>query len=277
MHSQIQPTYLYFYGQANDAAGNPILENQKMGFTKSIHYVGSYDRLLGNDLRLKFEIYYQYLYSIPVERTPSSFSMVNTGAGFSRFFPGALVNTGVGKNYGAEVTLEKFFSKGYLFLVTGSLFEAKYQGSDKVWRDTDFNGNYIFNTLFSKEWFLRNRNTISVGGKVTTAGGRRYGPIDQVRSQQERDVVYVDATRNSQQFRPYFRTDLRVSYKINRPSATHEIAVDLVNILGTKNILKLTYSPNDADPTANPVRQEYQLGFLPLFYYRADFKLKKAK
>ena len=129
--------------------------------------------------------------------------------------------------------------------------------------------------LFSKEWFIKGRNTIAIGGKVTTAGGRRYGPVDLTRSKNEREVIYVDATRNSLQFRPYFRADLRLSYKVNRMKVTHEIAVDLVNIFGIKNILKLTYSPNDLDPAASPVREEYQLGFLPLFYYRVDFKLKK--
>lgn len=271
LHSQIQPTYLYFYGQSNDASGNPILQNRGMDFTRSIHYVASYERFLARTIRLKGEIYYQDVFGVPVEKVSSSFSLVNTGAGFSRFFPNALANEGIGKNYGVEGTLEKFFSKGYLFLLTGSLFESKYQGSDKVWRDTDFNGNYIFNALFTKEWSLKGRNSISIGGKVTTAGGRRYGPVDEVASEQEKDVVYVDATRNSLQFDSYFRADLRINYRINRPKVSHEIAVDLVNIFGTKNVLKLTYSPNDLDPAASPVRVEYQLGFLPLFYYRIDF------
>lgn len=271
LHSQIQPTYLYFYGQTNDANGKPVSQNKGMDFTRSVHYVGSYERFVASTIRLKGEIYYQHVFKVPVEKTSSSFSLVNTGAGFSRFFPGALVNTGIGKNYGVEVTIEKFFSRGYLFLITGSLFESKYQGSDQIWRDTDFNGNYIFNALFTKEWFLKRRNSISIGGKVTTAGGRRYGPVDVAASELEKDVVLVDATRNSLQFDPYFRADLRVNYKINRPKVSHEIAVDFVNIFGTKNVLKLTYSPNDLDPSASPVREEYQLGFLPLFYYRIDF------
>lgn len=271
LHSQIQPTYLYFYGQTNDAKGKPVSQNREMDFTRSIHYVSSYEIFLAPMIRLKGEIYYQHVFNVPVEKNSSSFSLVNTGAGFSRFFPSALVNTGIGKNYGVEVTLEKFFNKGYLFLITGSLFESYYQGSDHRWRDTDFNGNYILNALFTKEWSLKGRNTFSIGGKVTTAGGRRYGPVDRVASDREKDVVFVDATRNSLQFAPYFRTDLRVNYKINRPKVSHEIAVDLVNIFGTKNVLKLTYSPNDLNPSSNPVREEYQLGFLPLFYYRIDF------
>jgi hypothetical protein len=47
-----------------------------------------------------------------------------------------------------------------------------------------------------------------------------------------------------------------------------------VNILGTENILKLTYAPDEmdpSDPNYSPVREEYQLGFLPIFFYRMDF------
>lgn len=272
LHSQIQPTYLYFYGSENDVKGNPVPLNEDLGFTRSAQVVTGYQRMLGSDFRFKTEIYYQHLFEIPIDQDiSSSFSLVNTGAGFSRYYPEKLTNEGTGRNYGLELTLEKFFSRGYLFLLTGSLFEATYKGSDQVWRDTDFNGNYIFNSLFSKEWSLKNKNILAVGGKITTAGGRRYGPVDAQASEQQKEVVYLAETRNSLQFDPYFRMDFRINYKINRPKVTHEIAIDLVNIFDTKNILKLTYAPDLTDPNANPIREEYQLGFLPLFYYRIDF------
>lgn len=271
LHSQIQPTYLYFFGRTNDGKGEPIPENRKMGFTKSTHLVGGYQKVFPAGIRIKTEAYYQYLFDVPVDRQISSFSLVNTGAGFSRFFPDSLVNEGIGKNYGVELTIERFFSRGYLFLITGSLFEARYQGSDGIWRDTDFNGNYAVNALFTREWNTRKNHLLSIGTKLTTAGGRRYGPVDEAASELEKDVVFVDATRNTLQFDPYFRFDLRLNYKINRPQVTHEIALDLVNLFGTRNVLKLTFSPNDADPSGSSVRQEYQLGFLPLFYYRIDF------
>ena len=50
---------------------------------------------------------------------------------------------------------------------------------------------------------------------------------------------------------------------------TNEIGLDLVNFLDIKNILTLTYSPDSSD--GEPIREEYQLGFLPLFYYKIDF------
>lgn len=265
LHSQLQSPYLYFY--SSDGIN---LSNKNIDFTKSQHYVISYDKIMGNNLRLKAEAYYQYLYDVPVTIQPSSFSLINTGVGFVRFFPDPLKNTGTGENYGIELTLEKFFSKNYFFLLTGSLFESKYTGSDGVKRDTDFNGNYALNMLFTKEFSFKNA-VLSIGTKLTTLGGRRYGPADEAASGLQREIIYVDSLRNTLQFQPYFRADLRISYKINRPKVTHEIALDLVNITGRQNILKLTYAPNPFDPTASSIRKEYQLGFLPIFYYRLEF------
>jgi hypothetical protein len=272
VHSQLQPTYLYFY--ARQSPGGQLLapHNKDMGFTRSNHYVLSYEKILGQNIRLKAETYYQHLYDIPVEVRSSSFSLVNTGAGFSRFMPNELTNAGIGQNYGVELTLERFFSRGYFFLLTGSLFESKFQGSDGVWRDTDFNGNYAFNALFTREVKVRRNHTFSAGTKVTAAGGRRYGPVDLEASEREKEVIFIEATRNSLQFRDYFRTDLRVNYRINRARVTHELAIDFINMFNTKNILKLTFAPPViSNENISPVREEYQLGFLPIFYYKIDF------
>jgi len=271
MHSQMQPTYMYFYHKDEDSFGNPIHHNRNMGFTRSNHYVLAYDRLLGKNMRLKAEAYYQSLSEIPVEVSPSSFSLVNTGAGFSRFFPDSLQNTGTGVNYGVELTIEKFFSNKYFFMFTASLFDSKYVGSDGVERNTDYNGGYTFNALGSKEWTINETSSIVTGLKITRAGGKWYGPVDVGASNLEREVIYVDSARNSIQFNDYFRMDLKINYKANRLKVTHEIGLDLVNITGQENVLKLTYAPDESNDPENSVREEYQLGFLPVFYYKIDF------
>ncbi|MBT33922.1 MAG: hypothetical protein CMO01_30025, partial [Thalassobius sp.] len=112
---------------------------------------------------------------------------------------------------------------------------------------------------------------ISTGAKVTWSGGKRYGPVDLAASELEREVIYEDDTYNSEQFRDYFRTDIRFAYTVNRPKVTHQMAIDFVNIFGNENILSLTYAPDEFDPSNSPIREEYQLGFLPIFFYRIDF------
>ncbi len=268
LHSQMISPYIFYY--SNQTIGrDPQEYNLDLGFMKSAHAVLSYDTYLAKNMRIKAETYYQYLYEIPVEFGSTSYSLINAGSGFSRFFPGPLQNAGTGRNYGFELTVEKFFSKGYYYLFTGSLFDAQYQGSDKIWRNTSFNGKYTFNALFAKEFNLTKNSAFNIGGKVTYAGGRWYGDVDDEASAAALEVVFKDETVNTKQFRPYFRTDLKVNYVINAKRFTHEIAVDLINLFGTKNILTLTYAPDH--PSGNPIVEEYQLGFFPVFYYKIDF------
>ena len=61
------------------------------------------------------------------------------------------------------------------------------------------------------------------------------------------------------------------SYKINKEKVTHEIGIDLVNIFNTKNILSFSYAPNNTPSLEDDIAENYQLGFLPIFYYKIDF------
>ncbi len=268
IHSQAQPVYTYFYSLPQNEGA---LHNTNMDFSKSLHLVAGYDIALPGNLRLKPEVYYQSLWNIPVELRSSSYSMINQGTGFSRFFPDTLTNNGTGTNYGIELTLEKYFSKQFFFLITGSLYESKYKGSDGVERNTSFNGNYAVNLLGGYEKNIFKHTTLGFGTKVTMAGGKRYGLVDTLASAAQQEVVFLDNRFNEFQFRNYFRLDFKVNLKFNRPKVTHELAVDFVNILNTRNILSITYAPVPGDSNAIPFRENYQLGFLPIFYYKLDF------
>ncbi len=273
LHSQIQNPYLYFYkNKVRENDSDKTEYNRNMGFTKSAHFVAGYQKMLSKRMLLKAETYYQYLYEIPVEKRASSFSLVNTGSGFSRFFPGELENKGTGENYGVELTLEKGFSNHYYFMVTGSLFEATYKGSNGVKHNTDFNGKYALNGLFAYEFVINKKQTLNVGTKITFAGGRWYGNIDSTASAANKEVLYKDDEKfNTFQFRPYFRTDLKLNYKINAAKVTHEIGIDIVNIFNTQNTLRYSWVPLASDITKGAAIEQYQLGFLPLFYYKIDF------
>lgn len=266
-HSQTQSNYLYYYGTSL-GGGKIDTYNKDLGLTKNNHAVLSYDAAINKSTRLKAETYYQYLQEIPVEIEKSGFSLVNSGSGFSRFFPNKLQNTGVGQNYGVELTVEKSFSSNYFLLFTGSLFDSKYKGSDDIWRNTVFNGNYTFNALIGKEFKFK-RSSLNLGSKITTAGGRRYGDVDTEASVAAQDIVYkTNENLYKYKFKPYFRMDAKVNYRFNTSRITHEIAVDFVNIFNTENILTISYVP---DESRNYQNIEKQLGFLPLFYYRIDF------
>lgn len=281
MHSQMQPTYLYFATpdslvRDGKVYSNPgkIQDNKNLGFSKSQHGVLGYDLQISKYFRTKVEAYYQYLWDIPVYAVPSSVSLLNRGASFNRFFPiYTMENKGTGYNYGLEFTLEKIFSKHYFFLYSASLFDSKYTASNGKTFDTDFNGQYMMNLLAGLEYEIgkSKKNSINVSTKFTYGGGKRYSPVDIAASNAVMDVVADNDKVNTLQFNPYNRLDLRIAYKINKKKATYEIALDLVNIMNTKNVLALSYAPDPANINADPLIKNYQLGFLPLFYVKVDF------
>ena len=281
LHSQMQSTYLYFAtpdtlvtNGTKTFNAEKKQDNMSMDFTKSQHAVLGYDFFVSKYLKLKTELYYQYLWDVPVYAVPSSVSTLNRGATFNRFFPiYTMVNTGTGYNYGIELTIEKLFHKHYYFMWNGSLFESKYTASNGKEANTDFNGNYMMNFLGGLEYAIgkAKKNTISFGTKITYGGGKRYSPANIAASNAVMDVVAEDDKVNTLQFDPYNRVDLRISYKINGKKAGIELALDLVNILNAKNVLALSYSPDPANRTADPLVKNYQLGFLPLFYVKVDF------
>jgi len=265
IHAQNQSPYLYYY--VRPRAERPHLID--MAWTKSAHYILGWDWNTGKTSRIKMEAYYQNLWDIPIEEKSSSFSLANTGSGFSRFFPEPLVSEGKAYNYGLELTVERFFSKGFYYLFSGSVFKAMYAGSDGIWRNSDFNTDYAVNALFAKEFTVSKKHIWNVGGKATFAGARRFSPIDSVASVDFREYRELDAMKNTERFGdPYMRFDVRISYRFNAKKVSHEFAIDLINVTNRKNILNYTYINEP------PYRRiNYQLGLLPLFYYKIDFSL----
>jgi hypothetical protein len=267
LHSQMIQLYQYFAVDTNN-----IMQNKNVDFIRSHHFVIGYDRVLSNHLRLKLETYYQYLFDVPVEiRQGSSYTTLDQGTGYSRDFPGILQNTGKGYNYGIEATLEKTFSNGYYFLLTGSAYDSKATGNDGVWRNTDYNTQYAANLLVGYEHKLGQYSTFTTGLKITSIGGKLYSPFDTTLSNRYSDAIVIDSQRNTLRFKPYFRTDLKLGVRFNAKKVTHEIALDLVNVFNNQNVSSATYSYGLIQLGKSPWYYQYQLGFLPIFYYRVDF------
>lgn len=266
LHNQIQSAYTS-YVQTKTSSGDYILTNTKLDFTTSQHTVLTYDWNISDNLRLKAEAYYQQLDNVPVDRNPGSFSAINIGSSFAPSNEDSLESEGSGRNYGVELTLERFFSKGYYFLITTSLFDSKYKGSDGVERNTGFNTQYVLNGLLGKEWRVgRNKNFLSANIKVTTIGGKYLTPIDFEASQQQERTVYKEHEAYSEKQDPYFRADLKIAFRKEYKRSTLEIAVDLQNITANENIFAQDYNAS-----SNTIVTQYQQGFFPVPFVRFTF------
>lgn len=265
-HSQVQPLPILFFLSPNDE-GQLMPLNQELDFTKAHHFVIGYDFKPAKSWRTKLEAYYQYLYDVPVDRFESTFSLLNAGADFVFPETGYLINAGSGKNYGLELTIEKFFSNGYYGLLTGSLFQSKYEGSDGVERNTAFNNKYVLNVLGGKEWRFNDRLSFTIDFKVTTAGGRYYTPINLEASQLFNTEIKDESRAFSEQFDPYFRMDLKVGFRMNsKRGFSQTFALDFQNLNNRENPFTRRYNRS-----TNEVNTVLQSGFFPDILWRIQF------
>jgi len=262
LHSQMQPANIYFNQNPNGAINS---DNLNLGFTKSEHFVLGYDLQPAKDWRIKAEVYYQYLYNVPVDSVSSSYSMLNTGSDFKPDLSTNLKNKGTGRNYGAELTVEKFLSDGYYALFTSSIYQAKYKGSDGIEHNSAFNGRYVYNILFGKAYQVgfEKMNAITTDLKITSAGGRYYTPLDLNGAQQmSGNYAY------SSEYPSYFRMDFKVGYKINstKRKLSQSFALDIQNITNHQNVYTIRYDPHLMTNVTT-----YQLGLFPNFTYKIQF------
>jgi len=269
LHHQMQPLPILFF-EEEVQPGVFERTNEDLDFTRSNHFVLGYDVKWNTNWRTKVEAYYQAIDQAAVEPFPSSFSILNAGADFAFPQRGSLTNDGTGENYGVELTVEKFFSQGYYGLLTASVFDSKYEGSDGIERNSAFNNGYVVNFLAGKEIKIGKdkRNALTFDTKLTTAGGRYYTPVDLEASKVAGEEVLFEDQAFSERFDPYFRLDVKFGFLLNSKKGkfSQQFFLDLQNITDNENIFARRY--NEVN---NEVNNVFQSGFFPDLLYRVQF------
>lgn len=275
LHSQIAPVTAYF-NQVRMPDGSYVRTSEDLDMTRSQHFVAGYDRYLNEHLRIKAEAYYQLITDAGIDGNErNSYSILNQGANFYVWTPDSLVNGGTGDNYGIDITLERFLHNGFYFLVTGSLYESRYEGSDGIRRFTAFSGDYIANALAGREWVLgrnaekkkQKMSVFQVDMKITMAGGQRYTPARVVREPSGTYVAYYDDdVAYTGQFRDFFRTDLRVAFRQEGKRVSMEWAIEVQNLFDNQNIYGQKFNSKTGE-----VDYTYQLGMMVIPQFRVRF------
>ena len=265
MHSRIE-SLEYYLGRLVLPDGSSSQPNRELAFTKARHYVLSYDNLLGKNWYIKTETYYQQLYNVPVHHNENNiFSTLLLEDGYTI---DSLVNEGTGTNYGLELTVQRFFNKGYYLLFTGSLYEATYKPLDGKKRNTPFGSNFGLNLLTGKEFTIgkSKNNQIGINLRGTWGGNKRYVPINLEASRLLNHTVYDGDKAFEERLPNYWKIDFQVSYRRNRKKLTQEVRLDLLNIANRENVAGRYYNSQ----TQN-IEDDLQTGLIPVLSYRIEF------
>jgi len=271
-HSNMERIHNYFT-RIEVGNGSYTEPNKDLDVLKAHHLVLGYKRKISEKISANIELYYQYLYDLPVENNDTSYyATINEGLDY-RYVD--LVNEGTGKNYGIELTVERFLSNDFYFLINGSLYQSTYKTLEGIERNTQYNGDYLVNILFGKEFTRlgkKNNQTLSLDGKLFFGGARKIIPL----LRDENGNVDVDPQNGSylDYAKAYetgldnvYHVTLSASYKFNRPKATHELFVCLNNLTNNQARIYEYYDVNEP----NSIGYFRQGAFWPNLMYRVYF------
>jgi CarboxypepD_reg-like domain/TonB dependent receptor/TonB-dependent Receptor Plug Domain len=265
LHSQMQPLGVYFYKTKKEGTQTDFKPNENLDFTKAHHFVLAFDQMFQGNWHIKAETYYQNLYKVPISKANNStLSMLNLSEGF---IAETFENKGTGRNYGLELTVEKFLTDGFYFLLSSSLYDSKYKALDGKWYNTRYNGNIANSLLMGKEWSLSRKNrTFGVNLKLTHMGGTRRTPIDLAASKKEDDTVFDFTKTFSTQMPYYMRADAGVRLKRNYKRMTTTLSLDIQNVTNRQNVFNQYF-----DTVTKEVKYGYQAPLIPLLAYKVEF------
>jgi hypothetical protein len=239
------------------------------GLTRSHHFGAAYRRELRPSLVFQAEAYYQQLLNVPVDTLPgSAFSALNATE-VIRVWDYRFADTGSGRNYGLDLSLQQFILDKYYFIAAASLYRSLYTASDGRERPTRFDGRYLLNLTGGREFTKQKAKKVVVRGinaHLLWMGGYRGAPVDVARSVAMGYTVYDESNGYPIRQEDYFRIDLRFYQKWNRAGRNSTLSVDLQNVTGRENFAFEYY-----DFVQQKVQVKRQLGLIPIASWRLEF------
>lgn len=271
-HSTMESIQHYFT-KVRLPNGSMIEPNRDLDLLKAHHFVLGYEKRFSSNVMVKLEAYYQKLYNLPVANSDTNlFSTLNEGLEFQYV---DLVNKGTGENYGVEITLERFFNKNYYYLINASLYNSTYKALDGVKRNTRFNGNYLVNVLFGKDFpklGKKQNKTVSFNSRAFFGGGKKIIPLirgadGQLNVDPANNRYYDYSRAYEKDIEDIYQITMSISYKINKRKTTHELYLNIENITNNRGRLTEFYEP-DKPKSIGYVRQS---SVFPNLMYRMYF------
>ncbi len=263
LHSQILPLGTYFI-QADDNT----LPNKNLDLLKAHHIVLGYDHSFPKSMRLNVELYYQYLFNVPVIKDGgSTFWMLNNLKGYgieNNNLP--LASEGTGKNMGIDITFEKYLSNNLFFLLSGSLFQSTYSTDGTVSYSTRYDSRFSSSIMIGKEFIFKKNNALTLGFRNLYSGGLKYTPGDPIASAAIRNLVEDENFTFENQLKNYWRMDIQAAYRKDKPKYAWSLILDIQNIINYSNELSLIY-----DFTLNDFIVKPQSGIIPVISFQVDF------
>lgn len=278
VYNQMQPWTFYNYEKIDSSSGQIVLPFQNLPFMRSHHYFFGYEFVASEDWRIRADVYNQLSYNILMDSIHEQHASANYG-GIEPFnLNDNMSPIGNMVSGGVEISIERFFDKGYYLIANSSFFFNRYYRSSTVAYGSlplndihigRFGDGFGARLLAGKEFFIgaRRMNRFTVDFRASYNGTAYTAQIDLPASQIARQTIYDD-TKSNMKMKDYIRFDLKFGLIFNgaKGRTSHWLFFDFLNVSNFKNISGFYY---DADRST--IRPIYQRPFSVDLFYQFRF------
>jgi hypothetical protein len=184
---------------------------------------------------------------------------VNPFSGFNYFNETLTIpveSGGAARLYGIDLSAQKHRRNFYLIIST-SIYNSEYSLNGRQFSASRFNTNYNAVLTIGDELRLKDEHKLlGLNLRALT----RNGFMESLSERREDQFVY------ERRLPSYFRIDIRISYRKNKPKSSYIWALDIQNVTNQKNIAYHYY-----DIYAAKELTRYQLGIIPVLSYKILF------
>ena len=175
-----------------------------------------------------------------------------------------------GLNYGIDLSLERYASKGLYYMINASLYQSQYRDGNGDWRSTEFNQRFNIKFLAGKEYIIGEkkgkRNFIAWNTNLAYVGGRPYTPIDLASSMMMEETILNEPLAYSLREKNLLFLDVTLTYKINKKVRTGIWSLQIKNLFSNGNAIYREY-----DAVLNREVTIPSSSFFPNLSYKIEF------
>lgn len=245
-----------YYQQPVFFVSGAFPQNRQLLPMRSDHLVTGFTWIINPTTRVTLEGYYKRYKDYPVSSLFPQFTLANAGDSFGQdelLLP--YTSSGRGRVRGAELFLEKKFSRKWSGQTNFSWSRTRHSGFDGVLRPGSFDYPLIYNGVLG--YALNRKWDFSVRTVFLT--GRPSTPFNPVLSAAQRRGVLDLARYNAVRSPNYFRLDFRVDRTFTFREKPVVLFVGLQNATNRQN-----YAFPGWSRTTNQQTSETQLGLFPI-------------
>ena len=239
---KIQPYTVLGY---KDNAGN--FANKDAKYTGNVHFVLGLSKTINKSTQASLESFYKKYNNYAVS-IADGVSLANKGGGFEVLGNEDIINSGIGRTYGIEFTIQQKLTKNFFGIFAYTLYKSEFTGLDNQFRPSVWDSRHLI-SFTSGYKFKRNWE---IGARYRFSGKTPYVATDEAQTLVQYPRIVLDYNQlGTKNLDAFSQLDFRIDKKWNFKKLALDVFIDVQNLLNQQIPQPIRYGLNRDEKTGD--------------------------